>query len=967
MATTRWWKCDLQVATPAWDFAFPPGSNYDLRSADSAVRQAERIRFLDAYMARLKEQGVELIALADHNTGEWIDDAKAAGIRNGVVVFPGCEITTQTGADGVHLLIIGDPSKTSQDFDRLIHGTLGFGQNNPPFHEIGGKKVPASSQHTLTQILDGLPDDYLAIAPHVLNDNGVASPKTVKGDIRWKALHHERLVAVDPGDCSDSAGEAFGQRFKRRELSDFPRLSSIAFVRTSDAYSIESLGSKFTWIRMAEPSIEALRQACLDHESRIICDWSPKLASFPKHNPNNVRHAWIASVTLSGELTNSAKPLHLDFHPGLNVIIGGRGSGKSSVVSALRQLYSSSQSLPERLKNETEDFSNSVFAKARLDAKHHVQESQEQQWATWSLDAGPNTIAKGQTSRTTFSATVISQKELFERAAGDRNDPELTSRSLLSLIDSSVTGSGAFGFKSGFGVGFGQNFGGETLSTADYATAHEDARANWSTEHRKFVRLKNDLKELPALQSRLATLQDQVHAFFSEEVTERLTGIKARLEEAEELTSLKKVLTDQIELARIHATSLSEKSGEAIESECSPEYGAVADKVALVQANFAVDLSKAAENARAQLEEIEQGEAQTHWTSIHDTAKADMQAYVESLAAQGLSPDEFSRLQSELNRTKAAIDHLQDHGSRLGAAETANTQAWNTLVDLIAKRREARKALLNQVAEASGRLRFNTAIMRDTTPWIEFTRTTAGFRADAFIEDTKALAAWLWTEESAVVSSRLDAYQEFLVNGDCKQFQDLSNLRLQFLERIVKIDEAARYRMASELPDDVVGMDFLRENGKTNVEADWQSVVRGSPGQRTAAMLAFVLHHGREPLVLDQPEDDLDSEWISKLVVKELRQSRWHRQLIVVSHNANIPVLGDAEQVIALENRDNSLCVRSSEESPTDGSTKQIEHIGPVENPYVRRDIQSIMEGGVAAFVLREQKYNNETKSHRAQ
>lgn len=93
MATTRWWKCDLQVATPAWDFAFPPGSNYDLRSADSAVRQAERIRFLNAYMARLKEQGVELIALADHNTGEWIDDAKAAGERNGVVVFPGCEIS----------------------------------------------------------------------------------------------------------------------------------------------------------------------------------------------------------------------------------------------------------------------------------------------------------------------------------------------------------------------------------------------------------------------------------------------------------------------------------------------------------------------------------------------------------------------------------------------------------------------------------------------------------------------------------------------------------------------------------------------------------------------------------------------------------------------------------------------------------------------------------------------------------
>ena len=103
-----------------------------------------------------------------------------------------------------------------------------------------------------------------------------------------------------------------------------------------------------------------------------------------------------------------------------------------------------------------------------------------------------------------------------------------------------------------------------------------------------------------------------------------------------------------------------------------------------------------------------------------------------------------------------------------------------------------------------------------------------------------------------------------------------------------------------------------------------------------------------------------------KLVVKELRQSRWHRQLIVVSHNANIPVLGDAEQVIALENRDNSLCVRETDGVDDAGQPVKFLHVGPVENILVRKDIQSIMEGGVAAFVLREQKYNNETKSHKA-
>lgn len=157
-------------------------------------------------------------------------------------------------------------------------------------------------------------------------------------------------------------------------------------------------------------------------------------------------------------------------------------------------------------------------------------------------------------------------------------------------------------------------------------------------------------------------------------------------------------------------------------------------------------------------------------------------------------------------------------------------------------------------------------------------------------------------------------------------------------------------------------MQFLRDGGDPAKEADWQVITEGSPGQRTAAMLGFVLHHGLEPLVLDQPEDDLDTEWISNLVVKELRASRWKRQIIVVTHNANIPVNGDADQVIVLENQDQVLPVRSS----SDGKGGQIHHCGPIEVQQVRNDIQDIVEGGITAFIRREKKYNNEMRSTRA-
>jgi ABC-type sulfate/molybdate transport systems ATPase subunit len=125
-------------------------------------------------------------------------------------------------------------------------------------------------------------------------------------------------------------------------------------------------------------------------------------------------------------------------------------------------------------------------------------------------------------------------------------------------------------------------------------------------------------------------------------------------------------------------------------------------------------------------------------------------------------------------------------------------------------------------------------------------------------------------------------------------------------------------------------------------------------------MLGFVLHHGLEPLVLDQPEDDLDTEWISNLVVKELRASRWKRQIIVVTHNANIPVNGDADQVVVLENVEQTLRIRTSER---DGKT--IHHCGPIELLEVRNDIQNIMEGGIPAFIRREKKYNNEMREQK--
>lgn len=943
MQPSRWWKCDLQVATPSWKFALPSGQSFDFGD------KTGRAEFLDLYMGKLKERGIEVIALADHNSADWIDDVVAAGKKHQIIVFPGCEITSHTGADGVHLVVIGDADQTTQDFDRLIYGPLGFdSHDHTPFRYEGGNKLPATSSKSVIQILDDLPEGYLVLAPHVLNENGLISGKTVKGDIRWKSFHHPRLGAVDPGDCSTQETESFSSAFRARRLDNFPRLKTVAFVATSDAYDLDSLGRRYCWIRMGEPTIEGLRQAFLDHESRIICDWSLRLSEFPDRNPNLIRHGWIKELELGGRLGNSRTALRVPLHYGLNVIIGGRGSGKSTVIAAIRQLFSNTESLPDRLRGEVEAFVGAVFSEATLRSRYALPESQQELQATWEKGSGSTTQVQSERLRTDFPVTVISQKELFERASGDKDDPFLPSRSLLSLLDDHI----------GLGAS-------EEEKVGSWHRRVEDARSEWAQATRSYLELMKDVAQLKQLREQVTTVQTQVNAFAAPEVKARLARIDARRAEGLFLQEGERQLAQLVERLQAVIPPV------AIEASGSPDQSAIPETLGEFRQDF-IRLSTSLRDIEATLTLTVRAavaaansaiadwaaDADSPWRKDAAAAEEDLKSYTAELKGKGLSPDEFGKLQERLRKTRETVKELEAKEKLLPDAKQRVANATTTIKTLLSERRVRRTEVLTSIQQRSGRLRFVVSLFSDLTRWQESMRELCGFRADAFHGDVASLANALWSGDAEEKEQRWAHWRTALATGEFSKWQEEFKGRPAFIQRLSTLDEAIRHRLATEVPDDVVTMYFLRDGGSPEKEADWQPITEGSPGQRTAAMLAFVLHHGHEPLILDQPEDDLDSEWISRLVVRELRASRWRRQLVVVSHNANIPVLGDADQVITLENRGGDLAVR---ESNVASQAESVPHIGPVEYGFVRRDIQNIMEGGVMAFIQREQKYHRET------
>ena len=933
---TKWWRCDLQVATPAWSFRLPSGASYDLTTDDG---QRE---FADRYMSVVVNSGIEVVALADHNTGSWIDVMVAAGERHGVAVFPGCEITTGSGADGIHVVVLGDRTATSLDFDRLLAGSLGYHDpDNPRYHLRNGKSEPGSSGKTIVQILDTLPDDYLAFAPHAFGDNGIASGSTVKGDIRWKAIHHHRLNALDPGDCSGPADTSFKSRFRRRAQDDYPRLKELAFISTSDAYELDELGSRFTWIRMEDPSLEGLRQAFLDHEARILCDWDPRLADYPERNPNEIRHAWIDHLALRGALGNSNAPMEISFDPRLNVLIGGRGSGKSTIVAAIRQLYSGFSTLPDPVRDEAVGFSSAVFASAALSATHHVQNSQEAQVATWSASAGPVTRSEGTESvPTSFRVRVVNQKELFARVSHDREDRLGASRSLLSFADESLGLLRA-----------------DPLPPDSWWRRFDDALNAWMTSARQHRALASDVAQLPALRARIRDLAAQVAAFDSPEAKGRrernevLLGQKMAVDEREgDLVGL----VD--EAKRIAATSTSS----ALATDAF--LGDVVSRLDAIGADFRANLAGAVAAAATALEVWRKHVDQSAWMGAVRGAASDEGLYVAELQAKGIDPSAYGQLKSQLADLQALDKSLRGKESDLKSVATRKTEAWRSLVDVVEGRRRQRRELLRDVAQKSGRLKFDLRPHRDATGWARGVRELLNLRADAFLEDVPKLAEWLWQgEPDEARSQRWAQWRDAITGGSLDKLasQTKTVFRSGWQRKLESLDETLRLRLAVEIADDVLEMQFLKDGGDPGSGDDWQDITQGSPGQRTAAMLAFVLHHGSEPLVLDQPEDDLDTEWISSLVVRELRDSRSRRQIIVATHNANIPVNGDAERVIVLENQSGALRIRRS----GGPGAEPVDHTGAIEVRSVREDIQNIMEGGIRAFVQREKKYNNELRA----
>lgn len=881
----RWWRCDLHLHTPA--------------SEDVRERHAGNGEFTtEEVVAQALGAGLDVIAVTDHDSGEWVDRVKAAADGTELGVVPGVEITTQ---ERIHLLLLGDLTRTSTDLDHLLSGL-----RIPPA-DRGLKR--ARSELTYEKAMDVATElGWLSIAPHADAEATEANPS--RGAL-WTALHisdkgrlnqildRPDLVAAEiVGDDPDVKAELRGAGQPGRQR----REPGLAVVRFSDAHRLDELGCSSTWIKMTRPDREGLALAFSDGDRsvRVHADG----LEFNRPPTRVIKQIVIRDLKYAGR----GAPLEIRFNPWLNVLIGGRGAGKSTIVNALRlALGRAEEAVAEDFKRFNRVGSregDGALTDKTLLAVDYRRDAHDLR-ASWSTDGTAPPLQEPEGDGWVRVDGVVSQRTPV-RVVGQGELARLAEdpRRLLGLVD---------------------------------AAPEVDRRGwqrTWDATHAQFLTLRAQAREARTrtpdraeLLGEQTDLQRAIAVLESDEHRDALRAYQRLRRQLAALDGWRRSVAQTVEevqtfldQAAIDDPPLSTFEDDGIEAE-------VRGALVREQAN----LQGALDRARLAATDLPANAATLppSWDAHRSEVECTYQELVQRLSGTGADPSQYADLITRRQSVEArlqGVDGLEAEADRLDAEAADALERFAGLRDELFRRRRvfldtvnASAAIVRFELDAAGEREVNASELRELL--------LGSAEGDSMQADVERCGEIVRREADGLAGARaLKAVIRRTASGDVSEFGGW------FQRRLAQIKPETLDRLDAWFPGDRLRADYR------NAAQAWQPISQGSAGQRNAAILAFLLSYGNEPLVIDQPENDLDNALITELIVRQLRDIRQRRQLIVVTHNPNIVVNADADLVMSLKFATGQVTVAKS---------------GGLQEQDVREEICRIVEGGREAFESR--------------
>jgi len=934
----RWFKCDLHMHTPegpGWNdgtLRLPnPRRDRSAANPEQALQDMAR-----SYLRACHQAGLEVIAITDHNFSDCADNRErflthlvdqnetiAAKVGHpALVIFPGFEVDI-----GYHVLCLFEPVRRSANLAHVskVLSELGLAEGrridggNPKALRTESASVPLRTLLKKVQ----KEENGIVVAAHAFSTDGICEDSRHADDFR----QNEDLLCVEvtkfplEGRSKTILESPDGSWCRKNGQPSFVMSSDAKAQGSTGSETANTIGCRFAWIKMSEPSVEALRQAFLDHDNRIrLQDASPAL---------DCPHGRIVSLAVQNARFLRDQTVHLS--PELNCLIGGRGSGKSSLIEYLRILSRNDRELGENSEASKQVArirgtlaSDSVLC-MNWQSKDGLQDAFQWQGTPGDQPLAVITsrsVAEPDTVFRNLGIEVYSQQQISELT-----DNEGASR-LLDLID---------------------RMAGQELS------ALWDQESQLKREIEQLFLVRRNLEQLDAkrkvLQQEIAELtrQWEARAAMQEPAREHKLAQDAK-KHLEQVSSLPREVSEETDGI---IQSLPDRFPPLPDNAKDWKHGVVHQRV---DKAVRAAMGKVQEALRRAVEAfgrdiVAATTADEGWSEATAYVAAADDTFITACRDKGLTPaevEELREVESQRRAKQVEMDKTTNEVVAFRRKTEALPDSLDRLAALWSEQTEKRRALLAKVQDGMARV-------QGDKPFVEFSLAAQG-DADDFLAKWSQIAPdrrsrlgreWdsigrnLHAEAISEGKSPWHYVAEALSNPELRSLGNgLDDFKQDLAKLLLSEKRDAWERLRLQRVTDALDFALHRQDGTLAGSLKTGGL---SDGQRNTVVLSLLLSKGDGPVIVDQPEDELDSDFIFQELVPVVRHVKLRRQIIFATHNANLPVNGDAELVYALKAEGGHGLPRAQ---------------GGLDRAGVKLAVLDIMEGSETAFRRRQEKYH---------
>jgi DNA repair ATPase RecN len=923
-------RCDLQVHSPRdimWDGA-------------PCVTDDERQAYAATLVQACRQRELQGIAVSDHHDMLFVkyvrraaleetdSDGKPLSADERLVVFPAMELTLGVPCQA---LLIFD-ADLPEDLFPLVMNALAL----TPSAATESKTAEVVRLQNIV-LMSGLKaeldkhaflKDRYIVFPNVTNEG---KSSILRDGFPGKYIEMPCVGGYVDGDIGKlKPGNLNKINGKEKAWGN----KRIACFQTSDNRRADhaDLGKFSTWVKWATPTAEALRQACLAQESRV------------SHEPPSLPSVVIGSISVSNSVFLG--PVDLELNPQYSALIGGRGTGKSTILEYLRWALCDQ---PPRVGDE--ETPNYQARRSRLieqtlkpvnatvtvrfevnDVPHVIRRNSQDGSLLIKIGADEFRRCTEDEVRGLLPIQAYSQKQLsdvsvrFEELGRFVNAPI---RADLARIDRDAT---------------------------DRASRVRQAHATLLRQRELSRTVKNRALEEKSLTEQATKLRDSLKGLSEEDraAIDRGKTFQDVDSRAEGWRDAVTSIASSIEGVAATVDAFIEDVGTA---PSEPEFAAVA----AAHAEYTEFLTLARDSLRALTSRAaaialppDQQPPESPWRKWAQelaTVRAAYEAAVQRSSAHSEKMKQLKDTEDRLAQHARETSKVTDELKAIATAESAYTAERNAWLAL----QDERTALLVKQAAAlteksGGAIRAQIRRYGDATDFVGSLRqalTGSRVQSDKIEAIGQAItsAADGGTQWAAILHD-LERLAEFDPEKESQERRPdtpalaSAGIKQADQERIARAFKPAHWLSLSLTP--IANVPVFEYRAR---ESEYIPFKNASAGQQATALLKTLLNQSGPPLIIDQPEEDLDNPVMLE-IVEQVWKAKQNRQLVFASHNANLVVNGDAELVAWCEYRTSG-----------DQSRGTIAGTGAIDVPEAREAIKRIMEGGEAAFNLRKNKY----------